>query len=180
MKSKKRLDLLLCERGVLDSRMKAQAAVMSGRVYVDGVRVIKAGTSVLEDAVLELRGQDMPYVSRGGLKLEKALDAFGISPEGKTALDAGASSGGFTDCLLQRGAVKVYAVDVGYGQLDWRIRNDERVVCMERTNVRYLTTEQIPEPNRSRGDGSFFYFPSADAPCGSASFERRRRNRLPH
>lgn len=144
--SKKRLDILMTERRLADSRQKAQAIIMSGQVFVNGVRVDKAGAPVAEDAQVEVRGKTLAYVSRGGLKLEKALDTFGISVEGKTAIDSGASTGGFTDCMLQRGARKVYAVDVGYGQLDWKIRNDPRVVCMERTNVRYLTPDQIPEP----------------------------------
>ncbi|MPM89541.1 16S/23S rRNA (cytidine-2'-O)-methyltransferase TlyA [bioreactor metagenome] len=145
MIDKKRLDILLVERGLLETRQKAQACIMSGQVYVDGRRVDKAGTAVAAGAELEVRGAAVPYVSRGGLKLEKALDAFGIGLEGVVAMDAGASTGGFTDCMLSRGAVKVYAVDVGYGQLAWSLRSDPRVVCMERTNVRYLTPEQIAD-----------------------------------
>ncbi len=144
--AKKRLDVLLVERGMLDSRQKAQAVIMSGQVYVDGCPVTKAGSPTDETAQLEVRGNPLPYVSRGGWKLEKALDSFPISLAGKTAADIGASTGGFTDCMLQRGAKKVYAVDVGYGQLAWSLRQDERVVCLERTNARYLTKEQIPEP----------------------------------
>ncbi len=144
--AKKRLDVLLVERGLLDSRQKAQALIMSGQVYVDGRPVTKAGSPTEETAVVELRGNPLPYVSRGGLKLEKALEVFPISLTGKTAADIGASTGGFTDCMLQRGAKKVYAVDVGYGQLAWSLRQDERVICLERTNARYLTKEQIPEP----------------------------------
>ena len=145
MSGKKRLDVLLLERGLAESRQKAQAAIMSGQVFVNGRRVDKAGSPVGEDAALEVRGSTIPYVSRGGLKLEKALDMFGIELAGVLAVDAGASTGGFTDCMLRRGAVKVYAVDVGYGQLAWSLRSDPRVVCMERTNVRYLTGESIPE-----------------------------------
>lgn len=143
--SKKRLDVLLCEKGLSESREKARAAIMSGVVYVDGNREIKPGTMVSEQGALEVRGGPLKFVSRGGFKLEKALDFFGISPEGRLCIDCGASTGGFTDCLLQRGAARVYAVDVGYGQLAWAIRSDKRVVTMERTNIRYVTPEQIPE-----------------------------------
>lgn len=144
--AKKRLDLLLFERGLVDSRQKAQTTIMAGLVFVAGQRVDKCGSAVDETAELEVRGHVLQYVSRGGLKLEKGLDTFQIELTDKVAIDAGASTGGFTDCMLQRGAKKVYAVDVGYGQLAWSIRNDERVICMERTNVRYLNQEQIPEP----------------------------------
>jgi 23S rRNA (cytidine1920-2'-O)/16S rRNA (cytidine1409-2'-O)-methyltransferase len=143
--SKKRLDVLLVDRGLIESRQKAQAVIMAGQVFVKGQRVDKAGTAIPEDAEVEIRGKKLPYVSRGGLKLEKALNTFPLTLEGKVCMDTGASTGGFTDCMLQRGAVKVYAVDVGYGQLDYRLREDPRVVCMERTNARYLTHEQIPE-----------------------------------
>ena len=147
MAGKKRLDVLLTEQGLAESRQKAQAIIMAGQVFWDGRRMDKAGASVPETAQLEIRGQTLRYVSRGGLKLEKAMQTFDLpSLEGVTAIDAGASTGGFTDCMLQNGAAKVYAVDVGYGQLAWRLRNDPRVVCMERTNVRYLTPEDIPEP----------------------------------
>ena len=143
---KKRLDVLLFERGLAASRQRAQGLIMSGLVYVEQQKVDKAGAQIEETAEIEVRGNDLPYVSRGGLKLEKAMREFPISPKGKIAIDAGASTGGFTDCMLQNGAQKVYAVDVGYGQLAWTLRQDPRVVCMERTNVRYLTREQIPEP----------------------------------
>ena len=143
---KKRLDILLCEKGLVDSRQKAQAVIMAGDVFVDGQKASKAGMAVAETAAVEVRGNSLRYVSRGGLKLEKAMDEFPITLAGKTAADIGASTGGFTDCMLQNGAVKVYAVDVGYGQLAWKLRNDPRVVCLERTNARYLTGEQIPEP----------------------------------
>ena len=144
---KKRLDVLLVERGLADSRQRAQAVIMSGQVYVREQKVDKAGAQIEADAPIEVRGQPLAYVSRGGLKLEKALKTFtGIDLRGARAIDAGASTGGFTDCMLQNGAEKVYAVDVGYGQLAWSLRSDPRVVCMERTNVRYLTPEQIPEP----------------------------------
>ena len=125
---------------------RAQAVIMSGEVFVNGQRVDKPGTAVAEDARIEVRGGTLAYVSRGGLKLEKAMAAFPIDLNGAVCADIGASTGGFTDCMLQRGAEKVYAVDSGYNQLDWRLRSDPRVVCMERTNARYLTGEQIPEP----------------------------------
>ena len=144
--AKKRVDVLLVEQGLADSRHKAQAIIMAGQVYAGEQRCDKAGMTLEAGTVLEVRGQAMPYVSRGGLKLEKAMGCFPITLAGKTAADIGASTGGFTDCMLQNGAAKVYAVDVGYGQLAWSIRNDPRVVCLERTNARYLTTEQIPEP----------------------------------
>lgn len=144
--NKVRLDLLLCQKNLADSRQRAQSTIMSGLVYVNGQKSDKPGTPVAPDAEIEVRGNPIPFVSRGGLKLQKALDWFGVSPEGKTVIDVGASTGGFTDCLLQRGAAKVYAVDVGYGQLAWSLRNDPRVVCMERTNIRHVTPEQIGEP----------------------------------
>lgn len=144
---KKRLDVLLVERGLAESRQRAQAVIMSGQVYVREQKVDKAGTQVEENAPIEVRGQALAYVSRGGLKLEKALKTFsGIRLKGVHAIDAGASTGGFTDCMLQNGAVKVYAVDVGYGQLAWSLRTDKRVVNMERTNIRYVTPEDLAEP----------------------------------
>lgn len=146
MKIKKRLDVLLVEQGYADTRTKAQAIIMSGQVYVDDQKADKPGTSYEETVNIEVRGAACPYVSRGGLKLEKALRDFGISPVGYVCSDSGASTGGFTDCLLQQGAAKVFAIDVGYGQLDWKIRSDLRVVVMERTNVRYVTPEQLGEP----------------------------------
>ncbi len=142
----KRLDVVLVERGLAESRQKAQATVMSGIVYVDGQKVDKSGFSVAENAVIDVRGKMLSYVSRGGLKLEQALNTFPIDLSGAVAMDCGASTGGFSDCMLQNGAAKIYAVDVGYGQLDWKLRGDARVICMERTNARYLTTEQIPDP----------------------------------
>jgi 23S rRNA (cytidine1920-2'-O)/16S rRNA (cytidine1409-2'-O)-methyltransferase len=145
LKIKKRLDVLLLERGYADTRTKAQAIIMSGQVYVAGQKADKPGIAY-EDAVdIEVRGATCPYVSRGGLKLEKALRDFGVVPTGYVCSDSGASTGGFTDCLLQQGAAKVFAIDVGYGQLDWKIRNDPRVVVMERTNIRYVTPEQLGE-----------------------------------
>lgn len=146
MKIKKRLDVLLTERGHADTRTKAQAIIMSGQVYVDGQKADKPGVSYEESVDIEVRGVSCPYVSRGGLKLEKALRDFGVDPTGFVCSDSGASTGGFTDCLLQQGAKKVFAIDVGYGQLDWKIRSDPRVVVMERTNVRYVTPEQLGEP----------------------------------
>ena len=145
MSTKERLDVALVARGLAETRAKAQASIMSGIVYVNGQKVDKAGTPVAADAALEVRGHTLRYVSRGGLKLEKAMAAFPITLTNCICADIGASTGGFTDCMLQNGAKKVYAVDVGYGQLDWRLRSDERVVCMERTNARYLTHEQIPD-----------------------------------
>ena len=146
MKIKKRLDVLLVEQGYADSRTKAQAIIMSGQVYVSGQKADKPGISYEETVEIEVRGAACPYVSRGGLKLEKALRDFGVDPTGYVCSDSGASTGGFTDCLLQQGAKKVFAIDVGYGQLDWKIRSDPRVVVMERTNVRYVTPEQLGEP----------------------------------
>ena len=146
MKIKKRLDVLLVENGYADNRTKAQAIIMSGNVYVNGQKADKPGISYEETVDLEVRSGGCPYVSRGGLKLEKALRDFGVKPEGYVCSDSGASTGGFTDCLLQQGAKKVFAIDVGYGQLDWKIRSDPRVVVMERTNVRYVTPEQLGEP----------------------------------
>ena len=146
MKIKKRLDVLLTEAGYADSRSKAQAIIMSGQVYVNGQKADKPGVSYEETVGLEVRGAVCPYVSRGGLKLEKALRDFGVEPVGYVCSDSGASTGGFTDCLLQQGAKKVFAIDVGYGQLDWKIRSDERVVVMERTNIRYVTPEDLGEP----------------------------------
>ena len=146
MKIKKRLDVLLTERGYADSRAKAQAIIMSGQVYVAGQKADKPGISYDETVEIEVRGEICPYVSRGGWKLEKALRYFGVDPTGYVCSDSGASTGGFTDCLLQQGASKVFAIDVGYGQLDWKIRSDPRVVVMERTNIRYVTPEQLGEP----------------------------------
>ena len=146
MKIKKRLDVLLVERLYAETRSKAQAIIMSGNVYVNGQKADKPGTSFEETVEIEVRGAVCPYVSRGGLKLEKALRDFGVKPEGFVCSDSGASTGGFTDCLLQQGAKKVFAIDVGYGQLDWKIRSDERVVVMERTNIRYVTPEDLGEP----------------------------------
>ncbi len=146
MKTKKRLDMLLVERSLAATRAKAQAIIMSGQVYVDGQKADKPGVSYEENVDIQVRGAVCPYVSRGGWKLEKALRDFGVRPEGYVCSDSGASTGGFTDCLLQQGARKVFAIDVGYGQLDWKIRSDPRVVVMERTNIRYVTPEDLGEP----------------------------------
>ena len=143
---KQRLDQLVFERGLTESRERAKTTIMSGIVYVNGQKVDKTGTPVDPEADIEVRGNALPYVSRGGFKLEKALKVFPVDPAGKLCIDCGASTGGFTDVLLKNGAAKVYAVDVGYGQLAWSLRTDERVINLERTNVRYITEEQIPEP----------------------------------
>ncbi len=142
---KTRLDQLVFERGFTDSREKAKTTVMSGLVFVNGQRADKPGTPVAPDARIEVRGEALPFVSRGGYKLDKALKVFPVDPAGKVCIDCGASTGGFTDVLLQHGAARVYAVDVGYGQLAWKLRSDDRVVNLERTNLRYVTHEQIPE-----------------------------------
>ena len=143
--AKKRLDVLMVEKGLVESRQKAQAIIMAGQVYSGEKRLDKAGMTLDEDTALEVRGQTLRYVSRGGLKLEKAMKHFPIDLKGKIAADIGASTGGFTDCMLQNGAAKVYAVDVGYGQLAWSLRSDERVVVLERTNARYLSHNEIPD-----------------------------------
>lgn len=143
---KERLDVLLVKQGLAESREKAKAIIMSGSVFVDGQREDKAGTTFDEEKVkIEVKGHSLKYVSRGGLKLEKAMEQFGITLDGKVCMDIGASTGGFTDCMLQNGAVKVYSVDVGHGQLAWKLRNDERVVCMEKTNFRYLVRDDIAD-----------------------------------
>ena len=142
---KERLDILLVKKNLAGSREKAKAIIMSGIVYVDGQKEDKAGSLFEETAAIEVRGATLKYVSRGGLKLEKAMTHFGVELEGKVCMDVGSSTGGFTDCMLQNGAVKVYAVDVGHGQLDWKLRNDPRVVCMEKTNIRYVKPEDIAD-----------------------------------
>lgn len=145
MSKKTRLDVLLVERGLQESRQKAQATIMAGIVYVNNQKVDKPGTAVPDDAHIEVRGKTLRYVSRGGLKLEKAMQVWPIVLEGKICADIGSSTGGFTDCMLQNGAAKVYAVDVGTNQLAWKLRTDPRVVCLEKTNARTLTTQQVPE-----------------------------------
>ena len=153
---KERLDVLLVKRNLADSREKAKAIIMSGNVYVDGQKEDKAGSNFPAEAVIEVRGNTLKYVSRGGLKLEKAMENFDVTLAGKICMDVGSSTGGFTDCMLQNGAVKVYAVDVGHGQLAWKLRNDERVVCMEKTNLRYVTPEDVADKiNFSSIDVSF-------------------------
>ena len=142
---KERLDVLLVNRNLAESREKAKAIIMSGIVYVDGQKEDEAGTMFEDTVSVDVRGHTLAYVSRGGLKLEKAMTHFGVTLNGKICMDVGASTGGFTDCMLQNGAVKVYSVDVGHGQLAWKLRNDERVVCMEKTNIRYVTPEDIPD-----------------------------------
>ena len=144
--AKERLDALLVKRNLVQSRERAKTTIMAGLVLVDGQKVDKAGTMVKPEAEIRVLGNTLPYVSRGGLKLEKAIREFGVSLRGKVAADIGASTGGFTDCMLQNGAVKVFAIDVGYGQLAWSLRTDERVVNMERTNVRNVTAEQLGQP----------------------------------
>src|SRR5688572_949449 len=144
--AKTRLDVALVERGLAETRAAAQRLVMAGLVFSGERRLDKAGQAVADETTLEVRGQPHPYVSRGGLKLERALDFFSIPVEGRIALDVGSSTGGFTDCLLQRGAAKVYAVDVGTNQLAWKLRTDPRVVSMEKTNIRDITRVQVPDP----------------------------------
>ena len=142
---KERLDVMMTARGLAESREKAKALIMAGVVFVDGQREDKAGQNFPPEVTIEVRGNRLPYVSRGGLKLEKAMKEFPLSLTGKICMDVGASTGGFTDCMLQNGALKVYAVDVGHGQLDWKLRNDTRVVCLEKTNIRYATRQEVPE-----------------------------------
>ena len=142
---KERLDVLLVNRGLAPSREKAKAVIMSGQVYVDGQKEDKAGTNFNDSVKIEVRGNTLPYVSRGGLKLEKAMECFDVDVKDKICMDVGASTGGFTDCMLQNGAIKVYSVDVGHGQLAWSLRQDERVICMEKTNIRYVGPADIPD-----------------------------------
>lgn len=143
--AKKRLDQLVVEYGIAESREKAKALIMAGQIYADNQKADKPGTTYGDDVKIELRGNKLKYVSRGGLKLEKAMKAFNLKLDGRITMDVGASTGGFTDCMLQNGAVKVYSVDVGHGQLAWKLRNDERVVCMEKTNIRYVTPDDIED-----------------------------------
>ena len=168
--SKIRLDQYLCQNGLVQSRERAKALIMSGIVFVNEQKVDKAGEMIAPDAKVEVRGHDIGYVSRGGLKLEKAMQVFPMRPDGKVCMDIGASTGGFTDCMLQNGAVKVYAVDVGYGQLAWSLRTDARVINMERTNIRNVKPEDLTEPVAFFSvDVSFIslkhIFPVADAIC---------------
>ena len=145
MTEKQRLDAELVARGIIQSREQAKAAIMAGQVYVNNQKADKAGESVTPEDKIEFRGENLKYVSRGGLKLEKAMELYGFKLDNKICMDVGASTGGFTDCMLQKGATKVYSIDVGYGQLAWKLRQDERVVNLERTNVRYITSEQVPD-----------------------------------
>jgi 23S rRNA (cytidine1920-2'-O)/16S rRNA (cytidine1409-2'-O)-methyltransferase len=145
MKPKERLDKIIVDRGIVKSRERAKALIMAGHVLVDSQKVSKAGALIPIDADVVLQEKDIPYVSRGGIKLAAALEIFNVNPSGKTVMDIGCSTGGFTDCVLERGAAKVYAVDVGYGQLDWSLRNNRRVILYEKTNIRYLEKERIPE-----------------------------------
>lgn len=142
---KKRIDILLVDKGHFESRERAKKAIMAGLVFVDNQRCDKPGTEVKEDDNILVKGNPIPYVSRGGLKLEKAMKYFGVTLKDKVCMDIGASTGGFTDCMLQNGAIKVFSIDVGYGQLAWKLRQDERVVCMERTNIRHVTIEDTKE-----------------------------------
>lgn len=142
---KERLDTLLVEKGIFQSRERAKVFIMAGKIFVDGFRVDKCGTKIKPSADIVFKGEDIPYVSRGGFKLEKAIKEFDLDLNGKCCLDIGASTGGFTDCMLQNGASKVFSIDVGYGQFAWKLRTDERVVCMERTNIRYVTPEDLGE-----------------------------------
>ena len=145
MSEKQRLDAELVARGIIQSREQAKAAIMAGQVYVNNQKADKAGESVTAEDKIEFRGEKLAYVNRGGLKLEKAMELYGFKLDNKICMDVGASTGGFTDCMLQKGATKVYSIDVGYGQLAWKLRQDERVVNLERTNVRYITSEQVPD-----------------------------------
>ncbi len=145
MSDKKRLDVVLFELGLTESREKARALIMAGQVYVNGQKSLKAGDNIKPDDKIEVRGEKMPFVSRGGYKLDKAMKSFGLTLDNKICMDVGASTGGFTDCMLMNGAVKVYAIDVGYGQLAWKLRSDERVINLERTNFRYVTHDQVPD-----------------------------------
>ncbi|WP_411167913.1 TlyA family RNA methyltransferase [Clostridium sp. MB05] len=142
---KERLDILLVDKGIFTSRERAKASIMAGKIFVEGRRVDKAGEKVSIDSEIIFKGEEIPYVSRGGLKLEKAIKEFGVNLEDKVCMDIGASTGGFTDCMLQNNAKKVFSIDVGYGQFAWKLRTDPRVVCMERTNIRYVTPEDIGE-----------------------------------
>jgi 23S rRNA (cytidine1920-2'-O)/16S rRNA (cytidine1409-2'-O)-methyltransferase len=142
---RERIDKLLVEKGIIHSRERARTSIMAGKVMVEGQTIDKPGTKVKVEAQIQVRGEDQPYVSRGGIKLEGALNEFGMDPRGMVVMDVGASTGGFTDCVLQKGAKKVYAVDVGYGKLAWKLQKDQRVVNMERRNIRYLNKEEIPE-----------------------------------
>ena len=175
---KERLDVLVVSRGLAPSREKAKAIIMAGNVLVDGQREDKAGSMFKDTVEITVKGHTLPYVSRGGLKLEKAMTHFGVTLKDKVCMDVGASTGGFTDCMLQNGAVKVYSIDVGHGQLDWKLRNDERVVCMERTNIRYVVPEDIQELSAVYFDRCIVYFSDQSSSSGEKSADRRRRGRM--
>ncbi len=173
---KERLDVLLVKRGLAPSREKAKTIIMSGIVFVDNQREDKAGTFFKDDVNIEVRGKTLKYVSRGGLKLEKAMDCFGVQLDGKICMDVGASTGGFTDCMLQNGAVKVYSVDVGHGQLAWKLVQDERVICMDRTNIRYVTPEDIDDViDFASIDVSFISLTKVLLPCKKSSYRKMVR-----
>ncbi|HVG81808.1 MAG TPA: TlyA family RNA methyltransferase, partial [Methylomirabilota bacterium] len=174
--SRRRADQLLVERGLAESRAKAQALILAGLVFSGEARVDKPGTALRTDAALEVRGQDHPWVSRGGVKLDHALTHFGIDPAGLTCLDVGASTGGFTDVLLARGAARVYAVDVGHGQLAWKLRQDARVLVLERTNARHLTRAEVPEPVQLIACDASFIGLETVLPGPSARSRRTLRN----
>ena len=173
---KERLDVLLVKQNLAPSREKAKAMIMAGSVLVDGQREDKAGSMFPDTVKLTIKGHTLPYVSRGGLKLEKAMTHFDLSLDGKVCMDVGASTGGFTDCMLQNGAVKVYSVDVGHGQLDWKLRNDPRVVCMERTNIRYVTPEDLEEKAEFVFIDVSFISLTKVLPAGAGTDGRRRRD----
>ena len=174
-----RLDQYLVQHGMIQSRERAKALIMAGVVFVNEQKVDKAGEMIKEDAKVEVRGHDIGYVSRGGLKLEKAMQCFPLTPNGKVCMDIGASTGGFTDCMLQNGAVKVYAVDVGYGQLAWSLRTDERVVNMERTNIRNVTLDMLAEPIEFFSVDVSFISLHHIFPVAQAYHDARRNGRLP-
>ena len=174
-----RLDQYLVQHGMIQSRERAKALIMAGVVFVNEQKVDKAGEMIKEDAKVEVRGHDIGYVSRGGLKLEKAMQCFPLTPNGKVCMDIGASTGGFTDCMLQNGAVKVYAVDVGYGQLAWSLRTDERVVNMERTNIRNVTLDMLAEPVEFFSVRCVVYLTASYLPGGAGHHDARRNGRLP-
>ncbi len=176
---KERLDIILVKRNLAPSREKAKAMIMSGCVFVDGQREDKAGTSFPEDIKIEIHGNTLRYVSRGGLKLEKAVESFQLCLQDKICMDIGASTGGFTDCMLQNGAAKVYAVDVGYGQFAWKLRQDPRVVCMEKTNIRYVTPEDINDVLDFASVDVSFISLSKSTGTGENASEGRRRDGLP-
>ncbi len=180
MSDKMRLDVAVFERGLAETREKAKALIMAGSVYLNGQKALKGGAAVKDTDIIEVRGAVNPYVSRGGLKLHKAVQNFGLSLEGCVCMDIGASTGGFTDCMLSNGAAKVYAIDVGYGQLAWKLRCDERVVNMERTNFRYVTHEQIPEQVDFASVDVFVHLASQDIARYERASQGRRQGCVPY